>query len=238
MFIIVGKNANRAYPKLLIVCEIFGLLSVILSGLFFDKKLYASKYVYNWDTNPFSYHPLMMTLGLLFCYGNAILLYRTLKSTPKLIAKILHASLLIVSLVLAIVGFVAIVRSKNLRKAPHFMTFHSWLGLTTLILFALQWICGFISFLVPQLSLNIRKAYMPSHRLWGKIIFLSAVVAILTGLSEYGYGTSFFAANDAEQDRRLIMNFFGVFTSLFSLFVIYLLSNSDYQRPPDEHIEK
>jgi len=38
---------------------------------------------------------------------------------------------------------------------------------------------------------------------------------------------------DPQRKRRLIINFFGVFTSLFSLIVIYLLSNPDYQRPPD-----
>ncbi|CAF0822064.1 unnamed protein product [Adineta steineri] len=77
---------------------------------------------------------------------------------------------------------------------------------------------------------------MFSHRLWGKIIFLSATVAILTGLSEHGYGSSFFTAGDAERKRRLILNFFGVFTSLFSLFVIYLLSNPEYRRLPDEDV--
>ncbi|CAF0790740.1 unnamed protein product [Adineta steineri] len=236
MFVIFGKDRDLAYPTLLTVCEILGLFSIFLSGLLFDKKLYASKYVYSWDTNPFSFHPLMMTLGLLFCYGNAILLYRTFKSTPKPIVKILHASLLILSLIFAGIGLAAVIRGKYLGKRPHFQSFHSWLGLTTVALFVLQWICGFVSFLVPQLSLNIRQAYMPSHRLWGKIIFLSATVAILTGLSEHGYGSSFFTAGDAERKRRLILNFFGVFTSLFSLFVIYLLSNPEYRRLPDEDV--
>ncbi len=79
---------------------------------------------------------------------------------------------------------------------------------------------------------------MYSHRLWGKIIFLSAVVTILTGLSEYGMTSSFFTADDKERSRRLIMNFFGVFTSLFTLIVIYLLSNPDYQRPADTTLDR
>jgi hypothetical protein len=41
------------------------------------------------------------------------------------------------------------------------------------------------------------------------------------------------AEGDIEQIRRLIMNFFAVFVSLFTLIVIYLLSNPGYQRPPD-----
>ncbi|UJR20045.1 hypothetical protein I4U23_023179 [Adineta vaga] len=229
-------DGKEIYPILLVSAEIFGLLSVILVGLLFDKHVFIG--TYDWKSNPFSYHPLMMTLGLVFCYGNAILIYRTFRTLPKLIVKIGHAVFLIVSLICGLVGFFAILRSKNVGKRPHFMTYHSWLGLTTLILFALQWLCGFICFLVPQLSLDIRRLYMPSHRLCGKIIFVSAVIAILTGLSEHGMGSSFFTDNDAQRKRRLIMNFFGVFTSLFCVTVIYLLSKPEYQRPPDTHVEE
>ncbi len=160
MFVVLGKNSDAGYPILLILAEIFGLISVILVGFFFDKSVF--KDTYNWELRPFSYHPFMMTLGLLFCYGNAILLYRTFRQTPKLIVKIFHAVLLIVSLIFAAVGLAAIIRSKDLQKRAHFMTYHSWLGLTTIILFVFQWILGFVSFLFPQLSLGFRKGYMPT----------------------------------------------------------------------------
>ncbi|CAF1673291.1 unnamed protein product, partial [Adineta ricciae] len=133
------------YPIFLILAEIFGLLSVILVGLLFDGRIYTD--TYNWPKNPFTYHPLMMTLGLVFCYGNAILIYRTFRTTPKLFVKVGHALFLILSLVLGIFGFIAIIRSKNLGKRSHFMTYHSWLGLTTLILFVFSmdlWFCLFL----------------------------------------------------------------------------------------------
>ncbi|CAF1187046.1 unnamed protein product [Rotaria sordida] len=236
MFAILGRNSQSNYPILLGLGEFFGALSVLFVGLFFDKHVYSS--TYNWKTDPFTFHPLMMTTGLLFCYGNAILLYRTFRQTPKLTVKILHALFLILSLIFGAVGFTAIVRAKILDNESHFISFHSWLGLLTLILFVLQWICGFISFLFPKLSLDTRTKYMPTHRFWGKIIFLSAVITILAGLSELGTFSSFFVKDDAERKRRLIMNFFGVFTLLFSLIVIYLLTNPDYQRPPDEDTDQ
>jgi cytochrome b-561 len=144
---------------LLGLAEVFGILSVLAVGLLFNPKI--STQVYDWKTNPFSYHPLLMTVGLLFCYGNAIVVYRTFKQTPKLTVKILHAFLLLSSFIFAAIGFVAIVRSKLEGKRAQFMTYHTWIGLATLILFALQWICGFISFLLPKLSLELRQAYMP-----------------------------------------------------------------------------
>jgi hypothetical protein len=74
-----------------------------------------------------------------------------------------------------------------------------------------------------------------SHRLWGKTIFLLAVGAVVSGLSEYGASSAFFVENDAQQERRLILIVFGVCTTIFCLLVIYLLSNPDYQRPPEEN---
>jgi cytochrome b-561 len=152
-------SSRSIYYILLGIGELFGFLSVILVGILFNKELFANGY--DWNKSPFNYHPLFMTLGLLFCYGNAIVLYRTFKETQKLLVKILHAVLLIVSLIFASFGFAAIIKSKNLGNRPHFMTYHSWMGLTTLILFILQWICGFISFLFPKTSLEMRQRYMP-----------------------------------------------------------------------------
>jgi len=159
MFVILGRYSNSSYPILLTFAEVFGLLSVILVGLLFDRTVSSS--TYNWKTNPFSFHPLFMTIGLLFCYGNAIILYRTLTETRKYTVKILHALLSLLSLIFAAIGLAAIIRQKNLLNNSHFMTYHSWIGLTTIILFVFQWIFGFVSFLFPKLSLDIRQAYMP-----------------------------------------------------------------------------
>lgn len=159
MFALLQRYSKELYLVLLGLGEIFGLLSIILVGLLFNEKIF--KFKYDWEGNPFSFHPLFMTIGLLFCYGNAIILYRTFLKVPKYPVKILHAVLLILSLIFAIVGFVAIINAKNSGERPHFMTFHSWIGLATIVLFVLQWILGFISFLVPQLSLDFRKSYMP-----------------------------------------------------------------------------
>lgn len=116
-------NSDRTYRILLFTGEIFGLISVVLVGLLFDSNFYTS--TYNWTTNPFSYHPLLMTIGLLFCYGNAIILYRTFQQTSKSLLKILHAIFLLTSVTVAAVGFAAIIRSKNLGKRPHFLSFHA-----------------------------------------------------------------------------------------------------------------
>ena len=152
-------SSRLLYNILVIIAELLGLISVILVGLMFDEKYFLTGY--SWEKSPFPYHPLMMTIGLLFCYGNAIILYRTFKGTAKLVVKIFHALLLLASLVFALVGLAAIIRNKNINNRPHFMTYHSWLGLTVLILFVFQWIVGFVTFLIPTTSLEIRRLYIP-----------------------------------------------------------------------------
>lgn len=84
------------YFLLLILGEIFGVISVILVGFFYPRDgPYGN---YDWQANPFSYHPLLMTIGLLFCYGNGILLYRTFVKSNKLLVKIFHGFVLISAL--------------------------------------------------------------------------------------------------------------------------------------------
>ncbi len=81
----------------------------------------------------------------------------------KLRVKILHGSLLALSLIFASIGLKAVFDNHNLASPPkpNLYSLHSWVGLTAVVLFGMQWVCGFVSFLFPKLNENIRKAYMP-----------------------------------------------------------------------------
>ena len=46
-----------------------------------------------WSSNPgleFNYHPVLMTIGLIFLYAEAILIYRVLAKFPKRLVKMIH----------------------------------------------------------------------------------------------------------------------------------------------------
>lgn len=70
----------------------------------------------------------------------AIITYRVFRKERKLAMKIVHASLLALSFIIAGVGLKAVWDHKamDLEPEPHFFSLHSWLGLTTLILMGLQ----------------------------------------------------------------------------------------------------
>ncbi|CAF1481060.1 unnamed protein product [Adineta steineri] len=227
----------RWYYSIVVCSQIIGVIAVILIGVFLGK--YRGGFGWGSDLEKvFNYHPLFMTLGMVFFYGDAILVYRVFRDVQKIYIKILHASLLLISLILTSIGLKAVFDSHNRASPPqeNLNSLHSWIGLTTVVLFGLQWICGFVAFLFPKLSENIRKAYMPSHKFWGKFIFIFGVSAVLMGITEYGIFNQLFDDKKLRNQRNMI-NIFGFFIVVFAVIIVYLVDNDDFQRPPDNDTE-
>jgi cytochrome b-561 len=91
------------------------------------------------------------------------LVYRVFYDVKKLRVKILHACLLALSLIFSSIGLKAVFDSHNrsVPPLPNLTSLHSWTGLTTVTLFGLQWVGGFVCFLLPGIKDNIRAAYLP-----------------------------------------------------------------------------
>jgi len=225
------------FSIMVLISQIIGVLAIILLAVFFGQ--YRGGFSWTSDlTKEFNYHPLFMTLGMIFFYGDAILAYRVFRDVKKLRVKILHGSLLALSLIFASIGLKAVFDSHNLDTPPkeNLYSIHSWIGMTAVVFFGLQWVAGFVSFLFPTLSEELRRAYMPSHKFWGKVIFIFAVGAVLTGITEYCIFKSIYG-NDQTRYQKNIINFVGVFVVSFATIILYLVSHPAYQRPPDNQIE-
>jgi cytochrome b-561 len=115
-----------------------------------------------------------------------ILVYRLLRNEPKKKLKLLHAVMMMTALLLASIGLKAVFDSHNLAEPPidNLYTLHSWIGLSAVICFALQWLFGFVSFLFPGVRHSLRASYMPLHVYGGLMIFGLATAAALMGLLE------------------------------------------------------
>ena len=72
---------------------------------------------------------------------SAILVYRVFRYENKTCVKVLHAVLHLLALTLASIGLKAVFDSHNLatpEPVPNMYSLHSWLGITTMVLFGLQ----------------------------------------------------------------------------------------------------
>ena len=118
-----------------------------------------------------------------------MLVYRILRTTTKLSVKILHGIIQISVLVFASVALKAVFDSHNKPKTPipNMYSLHSWVGLSAVILFGLNWVFGFVSFLFPKLSDALRRTYLPHHRVWGIVIFVLCCASALMGITEKAF---------------------------------------------------
>ncbi|KAK3144146.1 hypothetical protein QOZ80_4AG0309330 [Eleusine coracana subsp. coracana] len=61
---------------------------------------------------------------------------------------------------------------------------HSWFGMTTIVLYAIQWVFGFVNFFFPGASPGVRRAALPWHVLLGIFVYVLALVTTELGFLE------------------------------------------------------
>ena len=81
-------------------------------------------------------------------------------------------------------GSISVFYFHQKASIPHFYSLHSWLGISTWLLFVSQFSTGFVTFLYPGASYTIRQTLMPFHRFIGIATFVLAAATCLTGLNE------------------------------------------------------
>jgi len=228
-----SRNHDRFYNFAVLSSQISGILVVTLVALWMSH--YRGGFA--WTSNPsleFNYHPVLMTIGLIFLYAEAILIYRVFVRFPKRIVKIAHGMIQAISLLFAFVGLKAVLDSHNLdpKPIPNFYSLHSWLGLATIGLFVLQLLAGFSIFGWPGGVDSFKKLYMSSHRFFGIGIFLLACATALTGTVEK---TIFSLKGDYGKlpPEAYVINFFGLSIVVFACFVVFIATKTEWKRPSE-----
>lgn len=166
--------------------QVLGLSAVLL------VTIWASNFMggFSGPSNPkleFNYHPVFMVLGMVFLYGNGILVYRALRTERKSRLKLVHGALMALAFLCAVAALKTVFDSHNLNQPaaiPNLYSLHSWLGLTAVLLFCMQLLTGFVSFLFPGVRQWLRAQYLPLHVFFGLAIFGLAVATALLGISE------------------------------------------------------
>ncbi|KAG0493712.1 hypothetical protein HPP92_004706 [Vanilla planifolia] len=131
----------------------------------------------------FNLHPVLMLIGFIVIGGEAIISYKSLpgsKDVRKLIHLILHA----IAIVLGIVGIWAAFKFHNDSGIANLYSLHSWIGLGTISLYAIQWIFGFVTFFYPGAANSLRRDALPWHVLFGLFVYVLAVCTAQLGFLE------------------------------------------------------
>ncbi|CAH8502120.1 unnamed protein product [Schistosoma turkestanicum] len=219
------SGSPKSFIYLIIISQIFGLLSVVLTAVWLGK--YWGGFSWTHASTIFNYHPLFMVLGLVFLYGDAILVYRVFRSVRKVPIKILHAVLHILAFLFSVLGIKAVFDMHNALTIPNLYSLHSWLGITAIIVFGLQWVGGLIGFLVPQTPQVARSKLLPVHVTLGSFLYLLVIGVCISGITE----KNFFSGNYQHLNtRELVGNMLGVVLVIFGGLIFYLTQHPSYRR--------
>lgn len=189
------------------------------------------------SSNPdleFNWHPLLMTISLVYLYGNGILVYRIARNERKSRLKVAHAVVMGSATLLACLGLKAVFDFHSYRAIPHTYSLHSWLGLMAISLAVLQWVLGLVTFLLPGLASHLRTTFLPIHVFSGIAVFVLAAAAALLGLTE----KALFRSNDKEVDfqwkdgggEATLVNLLGVSIVVFVCLVLGIVSKQSFKR--------
>ncbi|XP_071487156.1 transmembrane ascorbate-dependent reductase CYB561-like [Diadema antillarum] len=218
----VDAVSRRLLLLLVIAAEIFGLLALILTSLWAG---YYSTPGFQWtSTGMMNLHPFVMTLGMVFVFGNALITYRVLSrlSFQRKVIKALHGALMLAVAVCAGLGIYFAVAHAHSTGYSGFNSFHGMIGLSTVALFGLQFIFAAAIFVCPMSPQWIRKAYMRTHAFFGTLAFTLAAATSFSGMqwsTDFGLLTG----------PAAVYLSAGFFMVTFVVTVIYILSRDQYQ---------
>lgn len=171
-----------------VLAKIFAVIAVIMVVSWAQGKDTDELYLGGLDWNDkalvFNWHPVLMIVGLLGCFGWGITSFRN-DFLSKPINKGLHVFFYVTAVVCFGLGLKAVWLSHDDTPdgsyKANLYSIHSWLGLAAVMLFGQNFLLGLLHFANPTLAVEIKQNYMPNHVFLGILTFVTAVMAMETG---------------------------------------------------------
>jgi len=130
----------------------------------------------------FAYHPLFMSIGLIFLTGQGIIIYRVFPHAKKNLVKTVHGVIHASTFILMVFALKAVFRSHDIQDLPNLNEVHSWIGITVVIVFSAQILAGFLMFVLPGAAPPTRAWYLDFHAYFGSAVFTLAYAAACVGM--------------------------------------------------------
>ncbi|CAG0883136.1 unnamed protein product [Darwinula stevensoni] len=172
-----------------------------------------------WTEDPkkeFNLHPTLMIAGFIFFMGHALLVYRSCRCCKRIYNKLVHTIFHLCALPCIAVAVITVFDSHNLASPPipNLYSLHSWLGLVTMGLFALQFVVGFFSFLILLCcegpTAGFRAALVPIHGTMGLVTFMLAIATAVTGLTEKAFFSLQGGRYQRGEEEGIVINSLGM----------------------------
>lgn len=187
-----------------------------------------------WRIEPkleFNWHVLSFTIGMIYLYGNGIIVYRFLSWMPKYQLKLIHTGVNTLVIVFIAFGMLTVLDSHNFASPPkaNWYSMHSWLGILSIAVFVVQWAFSVVVYLYPGAPSSYRTAFMPLHIFFGIATFLCTVATALTGFFGKAKKVKHFQLLPPES---LLLNAIALLMVLFTGLISYLLYNNSFKYRP------
>jgi hypothetical protein len=204
----------------------------------------------NDNDKQFNLHAFLMIVGFIFLNGQAMLIYKTFLCCKKIYNKITHTIFFVLSISIITFGMIVGIQGQQNagpNKTPvHFYSIHAWVGLVTVSLFALQFLVGFVSFLVllccEKATAGYRARVLPTHVTMGLIIYGLAIAGCISGLlqtarvrlpgktpADYSYKNMTVPANPF-LNPAIVINMVGVCLIALGIIMPYIVRNFTHRR--------
>ncbi|XP_017769767.1 PREDICTED: cytochrome b reductase 1 isoform X2 [Nicrophorus vespilloides] len=221
-----GCGSWLEYTMVVVLASVLLLGSLALT--LFWVIYYHNGFAWREDlSKQFNLHPVLMVAGFITFSGFSILLYRICRCCRRIYVKLLHTVFHALSIPCVAIGFMAVLDTHNLKRPeaiPNFYSLHSWIGLVTMGLFAIQFVVGFFSFLVllccEGATSAFRAALVPIHASFGLTTFMLAIAACVTGLTEkviFTLGENY----EKFSEQSIIVNTLGIVFIALGILVSY-----------------
>jgi hypothetical protein len=144
------------------------------------------------NTNPvFAWHPILLTVAYAALMGSALLSFQSgLAGAPspsprnRAWRKSVHSWLHALAGVFIGLGLAAVFTSQKAAGRPLFYTGHSWAGIASVGLYAVNFVAGAGSFLFPCTPVSVRRRMLPLHHFVGWLAFGTGLQSIASGIEE------------------------------------------------------
>ncbi|KAF4519995.1 hypothetical protein B566_EDAN007143 [Ephemera danica] len=235
-----GWACSNWFEFMLVVVIASILLIAALALVLFWVLWYRDGFAWTEDPKKhFNLHPVLMIAGFITFSGFSLLLYRVCRCCRRIYVKLLHTLFHVIAIPCVALGFLAVLESHNRatpEPIPNFYSLHSWMGLVTMGLFAMQvfrvFVVGFFSFLIllccEGATAAFRASLVPIHATFGITTFMLAVATCLTGLTEK---VLFTLKNDYKDlpEEGIIVNSLAMVLVAVTIVVCYILMRDDFR---------